>query len=291
MNNEIKQRRPVMNAREKTPVKNDGKPKLSKGITLQELNDTGHEIDFTQISKQQFNGELVITGCPTNSKGQPIWRSMDDLIRLPHSHGLVEAIGAISQIMKMIDVYLTFQERSVPEVKIRFEANVKDVFKSDSNIHNPTAWIHLGHGMADFIDEPIDGLEDWEDEEFVTIPGLSNGNEDDDLLSAGWLRDTISVMDGQILFMALPLCFGKQIAETLIESGSIHCYHAPYSFSVSDSLEFYDSDENRVLPEHTLAAWASWVRGFEIAQRGALINFLTKVYPDKENNSLKKNGR
>jgi hypothetical protein len=232
---------------------------------------------FNLIRKGQFNGEIVITGVPTDSDGQPIWSNMDDLIRKPHSHGLVEAIGAISQIMKITDTYLVFKDRSIPEVKIRFEANIKDIFKPDSKLHNPTAWIHVGHGMLEHGYELLEDLEDWEDEEFEPIPGISNGHEDDDFVSARWLRDTIFEMDGDILFMALPLCYGKQIAETLIESESIHCSHAPYSFSVSETLEFYDCDENGILPEHTLTAWRLWVRGFETVWRSAIINHFGKM--------------
>jgi len=246
---------------------------------------------FNLIRKGQFNGEIVITGVPTDSDGQPIWSNMDDLIRKPHSHGLVEAIGAISQIMKIIDTYLVVKDRSNPEVKIRFEANIKDIFKPDSKLHNPTAWIHVGHGMLEHGYELLEDLEDWEDEEFEPVPGISNGNEDDDFVSARWLRDTIFEMDGDILFMALPLCYGKQIAETLIESESIHCSHAPYSFSVSETLEFYDCDENGILSSHTLTTWSEWVRVFEKELRNAIVNHCTEIYEKNGNNSGKQNGR
>ena len=245
---------------------------------------------FDMIAKGKFNGDFVITGCPT-VKGKPIWSCMDDLIANPHSHGLIEAIGAISQIVKAINTYLVFSDRSIPELKIRFEANIKDVFEHDSSRHNPTVWIHLGHGMLEHDFEPIDELEDWEDEVLEPVPGISNGHEKEDFISARWLRDAIIKMDGDILFMALPICWGKQISEVLNESKSILCSHAPYRFSVSETLEFYDCDENGILPTHTLTTWSEWVRVFEKELRYAIVNHSTEIYENNERNSGKQNGR
>ena len=237
---------------------------------------------FEHISKTNFNGELVITGCPTNSKGQPIWDSMDDMVSNPHSHGLIEAVSAISQIIKAIDIYLVYSDRTMPKLKVRFEANIKDVFETDSNFHNPTAWIHLGHGMLEHSYELFEDLEEWDSEEYESVPGISNGHENEDFISARWLRDAISKMESNILFMALPICWGKQISEVLLESQRILCVHAPISFKVSETLEFYDCDNSKVLPAHTLNAWSEWVRFFENIQRIAVIDKCKKLAGKEE---------
>ena len=233
---------------------------------------------FERISTGEFNGELVITGCPTDSNGQPIWQDMNDLVSNPHNHGLLLAIDTICQIVKIVDAYLVVSgNKSMPKLRIRFAAKITDVFKSDSNLKNPVAWIHIGHGNLEHSIELLEDLEEWEEELLESIPGLSDGHDDGDYISAKWLRGAIKTMEGNILLMALPLCYGRQISEVLAESQSIHYIHAPISFGVPEMLEFYDCDENKILPAHTLNGWTNWMRWFETVLRSAIINHFGKM--------------
>ena len=255
--------------RNRSPLIICGRP--GKGLTtLKHIGDKNY-IDFNRISEQKHTGEIVITGCPTDDEGQVYWKSMGDLFHRPYSHGFIDSLGAIGQMIKLINVYMWNKQLvGLPKLTPRFEANIRDVFKPDSNLRNPTIWIHLGHGHLEEFYELLEDLEEWE-EEIVPVPGISNGNDDDDFISARELRDAISSMQGEILFMALPICYGKQISQILIESQSIHYSHAPYDFSVDAGKEFYDCDESGILPEHTLTAWSSWVRRFETALPSALV--------------------
>ena len=56
------------------------------------------------------------------------------------------------------------------------------------------------------------------------------------------------MMNGELPFVGLPLCFSSQIGEVLMQSGKIVKIHAPYDFKVSESLEFYDARNGRILP-------------------------------------------
>jgi len=48
--------------------------------------------------------------------------------------------------------------------------------------------------------------------------------------------------------------------EGLAGGQSIHCIHAPISFSVSETLEFYDCNSSKTLPSHTTIYWTDWVK-------------------------------
>ena len=234
---------------------------------------------FDRISKMDFSDdyvELVITGVPTNKHGSPIWESLDDLIREPYSHGFIEAIGAVTQIVKSVQLYLFSKQDKEPEFKIRFNAKIRDVFNQDKGWKNPLAWIHIGHGQKSFDYKLIEDLEDWEPEEYEEIPGISDGHEDGDYISSEWLRDAIKLMQGELLFAGLPLCYSTQIGEILMESDKIVKIHAPYDFKVSESLEFYDARNGRILPEHTLTAWTDYVHTFEKGLVPALIRTFNK---------------
>ena len=232
---------------------------------------------FDKIDQMDFPDdyvELVITGVPTTKDGNPIWESVDDLVTSPYSHGFFEAIGAVTQIIKSVQLYLFSAQDDVPELRIRFVAKIRDVFGQNKGWKNPLAWIHIGHGQKCFDYKLLDDLEDWEPEEYDEIPGISDGHEDEDFISSEWLRDAIRMMHGELLFVGLPLCFSSQIGEVLMQSGKIVKIHAPYDFKVSESLEFYDARNGRILPEHTLTDWTGYVR---VVQKG-LAPALIRVY-------------
>lgn len=234
---------------------------------------------FDKIDQMDFPDdyvELVITGVPTTKDGNPIWESVDDLVSSPYSHGFFEAIGAVTQIIKSVQLYLFSAQDDVPELRIRFVAKIRDVFSQNKGWKNPLAWIHIGHGQKCFDYKLLDDLEDWEPEEYDEIPGISDGHEDEDFISSEWLRDAIRMMHGELLFVGLPLCFSSQIGEVLMQSGKIIKIHAPYDFKVSESLEFYDARNGRILPEHTLTDWTDYVRVVEKGLAPALIRVYNK---------------
>ena len=242
---------------------------------------------FEKIDQMDFPDdcvELVITGVPTTKDGKPIWESVDDLVSNPYSHGLIEAIGAVTQIIKAVQLYLTFDQENVPDLRVRFESRIRDVFSQNKGWKNPLAWIHIGHGQKCFNYKLLDDLEEWEPEEYDEIPGISDGHEDEDFISSEWLRDAIRMMHGELLFVGLPLCYSAQIGEVLMQSGKIVKIHAPYDFKVSESLEFYDARNGRILPEHTLTDWTDYVRLFENGLAPALIRVFNKRF--KEDSEL-----
>ena len=244
---------------------------------------------FEKIDQMDFPDdyvELVITGVPTTKDGKPIWESLDDLVSSPYSHGLIEAIGAVTQIIKAVKLYLSFNQENVPDLRIRFESRIRDVFSQNKGWKNPLAWIHIGHGQKCFDYKLLDDLEEWEPEEYDEIPGISDGHEDEDFISSEWLRDAIRMMHGELLFVGLPLCFSAQIGEVLMQSGKIIKIHAPYDFKVSESLEFYDARNGRFLPEHTLTDWTNYVRLVEKGLSPALIRVFNKRFKeDSEQNT------
>ena len=242
---------------------------------------------FEKIDQMDFPDdyvELVITGVPTTKDGKPIWESLDDLVSSPYSHGLIEAIGSVTQIIKAVKLYLSFNQENVPDLRIRFESRIRDVFSQNKGWKNPLAWIHIGHGQKCFNYKLLDDLEEWEPEEYDEIPGISDGHEDEDFISSEWLRDAIRMMHGELLFVGLPLCYSAQIGEVLMQSGKIIKIHAPYDFKVSESLEFYDARNGRILPEHTLTDWTDFVRIVEKGLSPALIRVFNKKF--KEDSEL-----
>lgn len=247
---------------------------------------------FKMISEEEFDSdevELIITGVPTNKDGKLRWSRVEELVSDPYTHGLLDAISTISHIIRTIDHYRTMLEKNMPSLKVRFVSKITDTFVPDQEHRNPIAWIHLGHGIKEFTYKEVGGLEDWEEPEYESVPGLSNGNEESDFLSAEWIRDTISMMKGKILFTALPLCYSFQIGSVLSNSDNLCCIHAPYKFSVPSTLEFYDCNDERVLPDHTLTAWAKWVRLFEQHSRDATIKLIKEksgIFNINQNSNL-----
>ena len=216
--------------------------------------------EYLQVGDGEYNGDFVITGVNTRTDGSLVYNSMEDLVSYPYSHGLMAAIEAISQIYSHVECSKVHDENSeFPLLKIRFEANITDAFSGD---HNPTAWIHIGHGM---LENDILLLEDLEDdeEEYESVPGISNGHEEKDFLCARSVRDLLRSKKGHILFASLPICYGKQIGEVLCESEAIQMMFAPIDFRIPSGLEFFDNDPEATRPPRTLTAWARWVQNSE----------------------------
>lgn len=236
------------------------------------------KLDFYEkFDDDFFNSEfieLVITGVPTDDEGKPIWKSMDDLVARPYSHGLIVAISTISQVIRTIDVHLCHSDVKVPRLRIRFEAKITDVFAENKSLINPIAWIHIGHGIKECDYKTIDPVNEWDDDEIEQIPGLSNGEANTDYISCEWISNAISSMKGEILFVGLPLCYGSQVGDFLAKNEEIMFIHGPYSFGVSSGGEFYDCDESTTLPENTLTAWTEWVGVFEEMGRDSLLKFV-----------------
>ena len=216
--------------------------------------------EFLQVGDGEYNGDFVITGVNTRTDGSLVYNSVDDLVTYPYSHGLMTAIEVISQVYSHVECSKVHDENSeFPPLKIRFEANITDAFSGD---HNPTAWIHIGHGM---LENDILLLEDLEDdeEEYESVPGISNGHEEEDFLCARYVRDLLRSKKGHILFASLPICYGKQIGEVLRESEVIQMMFAPIDFGIPSGLEFFDSNPEATRPPRTLNAWARWVQNSE----------------------------
>jgi len=241
------------------------------GMTLFKPSDVTAK-DMLEFGKQTYGTELLITGVPINGQGESVWETVGDLVRFPHDHGLLASIETIVQVhrcQQWVAMYSDEQERLPEGLRVRFAATIDEAFDGHPTTQNPAAWIHLGHGQLEHSFELLEDLEEWEDEEYETIPGLSNGHEDEDYRSAKDIRKRISGQRGNILFMALPLCYGQQIAATLCETGRIHLVHANTSFAVTDGLQFYDGVDHPERTHQSLASWSEWVVAVEKAWRGA----------------------
>ena len=106
---------------------------------------------FITVGDGVYNGDFVITGVETKSNGELRFNSLEDMIAYPYSHGLMTAIETIAHIYRQLECSKVLEEDSdFYRLKIRFEANISDAFKGNEN---PTAWIHLGHGLLehDFV--------------------------------------------------------------------------------------------------------------------------------------------
>ena len=216
--------------------------------------------EFLQVGDGEYNGDFVITGVNTRTDGSLVYNSVDDLVTYPYSHGLMTAIEVISQVYSHVECSKVHDENSeLPPLKIRFEANITDAFSGD---HNPTAWIHIGHGMLENDILLLEGLED-DEEEYQSVPGISNGHEEEDFLCARYVRDLLRSKKGHILFASLPICYGKQIGEVLCESEVIQMMFAPIDFGIPSGLEFFDSNPEASRPPRTLNACARWVQNSE----------------------------
>ena len=221
---------------------------------------SGHMLHF---GSQTYGPDLLITGVPTNSKGKLVWNSVDDVVMNPDVHGLMSCLETISHVHQWVSMTAEKFSKPFPRLNIRFVATIEEAFDGSEATMNPAAWVHLGHGMLEHTYELLEDLEEWDDEEFEAIPGLSNGYEDKDYVSVKDLRNRISQQQGNILFMALPLCFAEQIAEFLCQHDRIHMASVSTNFPVTESLQFYDGYDNKARLEHSLHSWSAWVKAVE----------------------------
>jgi len=250
-------------------MNNENKNKRKKAVGWKKADKMSVD-GYLQIGDGEYNGDFVITGVDTRTDGTLVYNSMEDLVANPYSHGLLTAIETISKIYRDLEISKVHDKKSdFPLLKIRFEANITDAFKGD---HNPTGWIHIGHGM---LENDIHLLEELQgdEEEYESVPGISNGHEESDFLCAKSIRDLLRNKKGHILFVGLPICYGKQIGEVLCESEVIQMLYATVDFGVPSTMEFYDYDSEKARPPRTLDIWAQWVRhsedliGLSIVQR------------------------
>ena len=225
-----------------------------------------HMIAF---GSQTYGAELLVTGVPTNSRDEPCWTTMDDLLASPHVHGMLTCLETISHVHQWVCMTTDALASPFPRLKVRFAATLDEVFDGKATTVNPAAWVHLGHGCLEHGFEVVEGPDPWQEEEVRSIPGLSNGHEDDDYRCVTDIAQRIARQQGNILFMALPLCYAQQIAAKLCQNNRIHLASASTDFRVNDTLQFYDGATHGERMDQSLSSWSQWVRAVEEAWRGA----------------------
>ena len=195
---------------------------------------------FITVGDGVYNGDFVITGVETKSNGELRFNSLEDMIAYPYSHGLMTAIETIAHIYRQLECSKVLEEDSgFYRLKIRFEANISDAFKGNEN---PTAWIHLGHGLLEHDFALIEDLEE-DEEEYESIPGFQTVTKRR-VSFAPFSSRNAAREEGHILFVALPL-LRKPNWQRPIKSEVIQLMHAPTDFAVSETLEFYDGESNK----------------------------------------------
>ena len=160
----------------------------------------------------------------------------------------------------------------IETLTLRFSTTIEGAINGEASTLNPFGWIHLGHGCEVHAFELVEDDLDYGGEEYIAIPGISNGNEDENYLSCSEVKRRIKQQTGTICFMALPLCYANQIGKSLAESGRIHLAHAPVDFSVNDSNQFYDATHGATLRPYRLNGWTDWVAAAESAWRDWAVN-------------------
>lgn len=228
------------------------------------------------LASKSYGSDLLITGVPTNADGEPVWSSLDDLIGHPHAHGLFSCLESIAHVHQWVSMTADEFRPALPCLIPRFVATIDEVIDGSANTWNPAAWIHLGHGELEHTLERIEGLEDWEDEEYELIPGISNGYENGDFRNASDLANRISNQQGDVLFLSLPLCYAKQIATHLCRTERIHLASASTDFQVTETLQFYDGASHGERMKQSLASWSMWVQAVERSWRGAAVHMMKK---------------
>lgn len=237
---------------------------------------------LARMAEQAYNHTLAITGVPLNAEGVPIWRSLDDVVRHPEAHGLLTAIESAVHVHRWTMMLNLGSFNQFPHLDIQFHATLDEVFTGHPNGTNPAVWIHLGHGMLEHhLEEAHD---DEEHEAFHRwLPGLSRGEDDAAYISVKEVSERIQQQHGDLLFVALPLCYAQQIAAVLAQSGRIHAVHAPTNFAVNATLQFYDGENNTARLSQSLGSWGAWVKATEDAWRDALLAKYESGFEEKRN--------
>jgi hypothetical protein len=236
-----------------------GKTMIGRSEAAGWTNPNQMDVDgFITIGNGIYNGDFVITGVDIKSDGALRYNSLNDLIADPYHHGLMTSIETIAYIYRQLECSKVLEEcDDFSRLNIRFEANISNAFKGNEN---PTAWIHLGHGILEHDFALINNLNDDEEEEYETIPGISDGHDEEAFLCARTIQRMLREKQGHILFVGLPLCYATQIGDELLKSRVIQLMHAPTNFPVSETLEFYDGVSNKDRCKQVLAGWSDWVK-------------------------------
>ena len=225
------------------------------------------------LSEATFDRVILITGVPARKDGEPMWSSLDKVAVAGHPHGLLAAIDAIVHVHKWVSMVNSIRKPApIETLTLRWSTTIEDGFDGDAATLNPFGWIHLGHGCVVHNFELVEDDLNFADEEYIAIPGISNGNEDENYLSCSEVTRRIKQQTGTIGFMALPLCYANQIGQFLAESGRIHLAHAPVDFRVNDSNQFYDAAHGVTLRPYRLNGWTEWVATAESTWRDWAVN-------------------
>ena len=234
--------------------------------------------DFTvdsllALSEATFDPVLLITGVPAGKDGEPVWSSLDEVAVSAQHHGLLTAIDTIVHVHKWVAMVNSIGKPApIETLTFRWSTTIEGAFNGEASTLNPFGWIHLGHGCLVHNFELVEGDLNYGGEEYIAIPGISNGNEDENYLSCSVVKRRIKQQSGTIGFMALPLCYANQIGNFLAESGRIHLAHAPVDFRVNDSNQFYDAEHGATLRPYRLNGWTAWVATAESAWRDWAVN-------------------
>ena len=225
------------------------------------------------LSEATYDRAILITGVPANKDGEPMWASLDEAAVSGHSHGLLAAIDAIAHVHQWVAMVNSIQKQApIETLTLRWSTTIEGAFNGKASTLNPFGWIHLGHGCVVHNFELVEDDQDFGGDEYISIPGISNGNEDENYLSCSEVKRRIKQQTGTIGFMALPLCYANQIGQFLAESGRIHLAHAPVDFRVNDSNQFYDAAHGATLRPYRLNGWTDWVAAAESTWRDWAIN-------------------
>jgi hypothetical protein len=225
------------------------------------------------LSEATFDRVILITGVPANKDGEPMWASLDEAAVSGRPHGLLAAIDAIAHVHQWVAMVNSIQKQEpIETLTLRWSTTIEGAFNGKASTLNPFGWIHLGHGCVVHNFELVEDDKDFGGDEYISIPGISNGNEDENYLSCSEVKRRIKQQTGTIGFMALPLCYANQIGQFLAESGRIHLAHAPVDFRVNDSNQFYDAAHGATLRPYRLNGWTDWVATAESTWRGWAIN-------------------
>ena len=225
------------------------------------------------LSKATFDPVLLITGVPAGKDGEPVWSSLDEVAVSAQHHGLLTAIDTIVHVHKWVAMVNSIRKPApIETLALRWSTTIEGAFNGEASTLNPFGWIHLGHGCEvhafDLVEDDLNLCR----EEYIATPGISNGNEDENYISCSEVIRRIKRQSGSIGFMALPLCYANQIANSLAKSGQIHLAHAPIDFRVNDSNQFYDAAHGATLRPYRLNEWTDWVAAAESAWRDWAVN-------------------
>ena len=224
------------------------------------------------LSEATFDRVILITGVPAREDGEPMWASLDEAAVAGHPHGLLAAIDAIVHVHKWVSMVNSIRKPApIETLTLRWSTTIEDGFDGDAATLNPFGWIHLGHGCVVHNFELVEDDLDYGGEEYIAIPGISNGNEDENYLSCSEVTaNQAANRDHWIHGPSVVLC--QPDWSISAESGRIHLAHAPVDFRVNDSNQFYDAAHGATLRPYRLNGWTEWVATAESTWRDWAVN-------------------